>query len=217
MIKNILLYLILLVLLKGDVFLDFYKNIKKIKNPEDILVLVNKNNKLDKSFVPSDLLPISTDYAYDDKLVRLETKAAFESLAFSAIKNGYRIVAISTYRNYSYQEELYNHYVNEYGIEYADNCSARKGHSEHQTGLAIDVEGSNKDYMQFASSKEFVWMSKNAYKYGFILRYPEGKTYITGFKYEPWHYRYIGKDIAKEIYEKNITLEEYLDMKKNTN
>ena len=213
MIKNILLYLLLIVLLKGDVSLNFYKNIKTIKNQDDVLVLVNKNNKLSKNFIPKDLVSINTDYAYTDKLVKKEVKEAFENLSFDAIKLGFRIIAISTYRNYDYQSELYDYYVVKYGEEYADNCSARKGHSEHQTGLAIDVEGSNKDYMQFAFSKEFEWMVNNAHKYGFILRYPENKTYITGFKYEPWHYRYVGKKVAKEIYEKNITLEEYFKEK----
>ena len=88
-------------------------------------------------------------------------------------------------------------------------CSARAGHSEHQTGLAVDVAGSNDSYDDFEASIEFNWMKKNAHKYGFILRYPKGKEKITGFKYEPWHYRYIGIDIATEIYEKDITLEEY--------
>ena len=95
-------------------------------------------------------------------------------------------------------------------IKYADSCSARKGHSEHQTGLAVDVEGENKDYDLFENTKEFDWMNKNAHLYGFILRYPQNKTNITGFKFEPWHYRYVGKEIAKKIYEKKITLEEYL-------
>ena len=88
-------------------------------------------------------------------------------------------------------------------------CSAKPGHSEHQTGLAVDIMGSNNDYNLFAESKEFEWMKNNAYKYGFILRYPEHKENITGFKYEPWHYRYVGKDVAKYIYENKLSLEEY--------
>ena len=99
--------------------------------------------------------------------------------------------------------------INEKGIVYADKCSARPGHSEHQTGLSIDVMGSNNDYNIFDKSKEFKWMKDNAHKYGFIMRYPKNKEYITGFKYEPWHYRYVGIDTAQKIYENNITLEEY--------
>ena len=92
---------------------------------------------------------------------------------------------------------------------YALNCSAKPGHSEHQTGLAVDVEGSNNDYDKFESSIEFNWMINNSYKYGFILRYPKGKENITGFKYEPWHYRYVGIELAKYLYKNNLTLEEY--------
>jgi len=102
------------------------------------------------------------------------------------------------------------------GQEYADLASARPGHSEHQTGLAIDIMGSNEDYNKFEESVEFEWMKNNAHLYGFILRYPKGKENITGFKYEPWHYRYIGKKVATIIYNENITLEEYLKKLKNT-
>ena len=88
-------------------------------------------------------------------------------------------------------------------------ASARAGHSEHQTGLAVDVADISYDYDNFENTKEFKWMKKNCYKYGFILRYPKAQFHITGFKYEPWHYRYVGKDTAFYLYKKNITLEEY--------
>ena len=103
---------------------------------------------------------------------------------------------------------MYNDYVANYGVDYANNCSAKPGYSEHQTGLAVDVMGSNNDYNKFEYTKEFEWMKSNAHLYGFILRYPKGKEHITGYKYEPWHYRYVG-DIASTIYNRNITLEEY--------
>lgn len=187
----------------------FYKNIKIIENPDDTLVLVNKNNQLLSSYIPNNLESISLKYANKDKYLQKEAKMAFEKLSEDASKLGYRIVAVSAYRDYNYQNELFNYYVKEKGLEYALECSAKPGHSEHQTGLALDVEGSNKDYDFFENSKEFTWMKNNAYKYGFILRYPKGKENITGFKYEPWHYRYVGKDAAKYIYENDLTLEEY--------
>ena len=187
----------------------FYKNIKLIENPDDVLVLVNKNNQLLSSYIPKDLESISLKYANKDKYLKKETKIAFEKLSEDASKLGYRIVAVSAYRDYNYQNELFNYYVKEKGLNYALECSAKPGHSEHQTGLALDVEGSNKDYDNFENSKEFIWMKDNAYKYGFILRYPKGKEHITGFKYEPWHYRYVGIEVAKYIYENNLTLEEY--------
>lgn len=187
----------------------FYKNIRMIKSPENLDILVNKNNKLDKNYVPTDLELIDINYAYENKYLRKEAKKMFEKLSKDAKKEGYRIVATSTYRDYDYQNNLYNYYIKEKGKKYADMCSARAGHSEHQTGLAVDVAGSNDSYDDFEDSIEFNWMKENAHKYGFILRYPKGKEKITGFKYEPWHYRYIGIDIATEIYEKDITLEEY--------
>ena len=196
---------------------NYYKNIKTISEPDIYLVLVNKEYKLPENYVPSKLELISNEFANENKYLREEAKDAFETLSKDAKNLGYRVVAVSTYRDYEYQNKLYDMYVEEKGIAYADKCSARPGHSEHQTGLAVDVEGSNRDYDEFENSKEFVWMKENAYKYGFILRYPKGKEKITGFKYEPWHYRYVGKDVAKTIHDENLTLEEYYDKYINLN
>lgn len=187
----------------------FYKNIKIIDREDDLLVLVNKNNKLTKSFVPPLLQKINTKYAYDEKYLRKEAKIAFEKLSKAALKQNYHITAVSAYRSFDYQENLFQNYVKEYGKKYALKCSAKPGHSEHQTGLAVDVMGSNKDYNLFEESKEFEWMKENAHKYGFILRYPKGKEKITGFKYEPWHYRYVGIYVATIIYQEDLTLEEF--------
>lgn len=208
---SIIFISILFILLKNsNLFgIKFYKNIKKVKNPENILVLVNKNHKLNKDYIPRDLEKISLKYATEEKYLRKEAKVAFEKLSEEARLRNYKIVAVSTYRSYDYQEKLYDYYVETKGLEYADLCSARPGHSEHQTGLAVDVMGSNNDYDRFEESNEFTWMKENAHKFGFILRYPKGKEQITGFKYEPWHYRYVGIDVATEIYQNNLTLEEY--------
>lgn len=187
----------------------FYKNIKLIDNPTDILVLVNKNYQLNSNYIPDDLEKISLNNANNSKYLRKEAKINFEKLSNDAKKLNYRIIAVSAYRDYEYQKDLFNYYTEKYGLDYALNCSAKPGHSEHQTGLAVDVEGENKDYNNFENTKEYNWMINNAHKYGFILRYPKGKEHITGFKFEPWHYRYVG-DIAKYIYENNLTLEEYL-------
>lgn len=190
---------------------NFYENIKEIKEPYNYLVLVNKNHKLKNLFIPSDLEEINLKFANKDKKLRKEARIAFEHLSNDAYKDGYKIIAVSAFRDYEYQKNLYNNYVIDKGIKYADACSARAGHSEHQTGLAVDVMGSNNDYNLFNVSPEFEWMVNNAHKYGFILRYPEGKENITGFKYEPWHYRYVGVKTASIIYKKKITLEEYLE------
>jgi D-alanyl-D-alanine carboxypeptidase len=188
---------------------QFYKNIKNVKNPNDILVLVNKNNKLDSDFIPNDLILLDVKYSNKDKYLKKEAALSFYKLSKDASKLNYDIKVVSAYRSYDYQEKLFNYYVETKGEDYALDCSAKAGHSEHQTGLSIDVEGSNLDYNLFEESKEFKWMKKNAYKYGFILRYPKGKEHITGFKYEPWHYRYVGIKAAKIIYKNNLTLEEY--------
>ena len=208
----IIIGILILIFLKSD-DKDFYTDIKNVTNTESYTVLVNKNNKLSEDYIPNNLEMISLKYAYENKYLKKVAKEAFEKLSYDASLLGYRIIATSAYRDYKYQEELFNYYVKEKGLEYALMCSAKSGHSEHQTGLAVDVEGSNFDYDEFENSKEFDWMNKNAHKYGFILRYPKGSEHITGFKYEPWHYRYVGIDEATYIYEKNITLEEYIQIK----
>ena len=101
---------------------------------------------------------------------------------------------------------MYNKRLRAYGIVYADNYSARAGHSEHQTGLAIDI-GSTKTSFEYTN--EFKWLQEHAHEYGFIMRYPKGKTWITGYEYEPWHYRFVGVDAATKIFEEGITFEEY--------
>lgn len=204
----IVLALLILVFYTKDIDF-FYKKVKDIKNPDSLMVLVNKLNRLQSNYVPHDLEQISLNYATNNKFLRKEAKENFEKLSSDAKKIGYSIIAVSAYRDYDYQENLFNNYVKEKGENYALKCSAKAGHSEHQTGLSVDVMGSNNDYDQFEKSKEFDWMKNNSYKYGFILRYPKGKEYITGFKYEPWHYRYVSKDIASIIYTEGITLEEY--------
>ena len=208
----IVLALLILIFYTKDINIskEFYHNIKTITNQEDILVLVNKNNKLDKNYIPK-LEKLDTSYSNDNKFLRKEAKEAFEKLEKDARKKILSIKIVSAYRSYNYQKTLFKNYTKEYSKKYALKCSAKAGHSEHQTGLAIDVMGPNKDYNLFEETKEFKWMKENAYKYGFILRYPKDKEHITGFKYEPWHYRYVGIPLATYIHNKNITLEEYFE------
>lgn len=199
------IYILLLIILENG---NFYKDIKVI-NKVDIDTLVNKNIRLEKEYVPNDLELLDIKYACKDKYLRKEAKIFFEKMAEDAKKDGLNIVATSTYRSYDYQEKLYNNYCLNKGIYYADMASARAGHSEHQTGLAVDVADSSLDYDNFEDTKEFIWMNKNSYKYGFILRYPKAKFHITGFKYEPWHYRYVGTKLSYYLYKNNLTLDEY--------
>lgn len=186
-----------------------------IKEPNKIDILVNKENRLPNNYIPKDLLPINSNYTINMQYLRKEAKYHFEKMCSDAYKKGYSIFAVSTYRSSDYQEKLYNNYCLEKGIEYASICSAKKDHSEHQTGLAVDVADIKGEYNDFESTKEFVWIKNNSYKYGFILRYPKYKTNITGYIYEPWHYRYVGVNLAKKLYKNNLTLEEYKNQRNN--
>ena len=187
---------------------NFYKNINIIKKIDNYEYIVNKNNKLESDYIPTDLEEIDLRFACLNKFLRKEAKINFERMAKDARDKGYNIVAVSAYRSYNYQEKLYNNYVVDKGFYYADIASARPGHSEHQTGLAVDVADLSLDYDNFDKTKEFKWMINNSYKYGFILRYPKAKFHITGFKYEPWHYRYVGIKLASYLYKNNLLLEE---------
>ena len=138
-----------------------------------------------------------------------EAKEAFETLSEEAKKEGKNIIAMSSYRSYEYQVDLYNRYVETDGKEAADTYSARAGYSEHQTGLAVDVYNKELPYTSFEQTEEFTWMQENAYKYGFILRFPKDKVNITGYQYESWHYRYVGEEVAEYIHKNDLTLEEY--------
>ena len=205
-----IIYILLIIILEND----FYKDINTIYNPTSYDFLVNKSNKLTSDYIPDDLEIINVKYSCENKYLRKEARINFENMAKDAKKKGFNIVAVSTYRSYEYQEKLYNNYVIDKGFYYADMASARAGHSEHQTGLAVDIANESLDYDNFESTKEFDWMKENSHKYGFILRYPKGKFHITGFKYEPWHYRYVGIDIATYIYKNKLTLEEYKSLNK---
>ena len=195
---------------------EFYSFVKDADMSYGNLILMNKYNKLKEDYTPSDLEEIDSKYFINgNTLVRKlkkEAKEAFEMLSEDSINNGTPVYGQSAFRPYEMQESLYNSAVANYGQKQADIDTARPGFSEHQTGLAIDVsstKGGNMLY--FDSSKSFDWMNENAHKYGFILRYEEDKTDITGFMYESWHYRYVGIDVATDMYENypNLTYEEY--------
>ena len=158
----------------------------------DGTLVVNKTYGMDSSYNPGGLTA--------------ECASAFENLRLAAAEDGVTIYIESGFRSYEEQEALYNMYVYSRGKEAADMFSARPGHSEHQTGLTIDCNDAS-DY--FSGTPEAEWLAEHAYEYGFIIRYPEGKESVTGYKYEPWHIRYVGKELAKKLNDGNLTLEEY--------
>lgn len=174
------------------------------------LILVNKYYKLDRDYEPNNLVTINKKYGRTRK-IDAEVYKAFIEMYEAIEKENMNIYITSPYRSYNYQENLYNNYVKENGQTKADTFSARAGYSEHQTALAIDIAAKNSLYTKFATTKEYKWMLENCYKYGFILRYPENKEKQTGYMFESWHYRYVGKKVAKYIYESGITYDEYYE------
>lgn len=141
-----------------------------------------------------------------------EAIAAFESMKQAAATDGINLFIVSGFRSYSYQANLYKNYVARSGQAEADRFSARPGHSEHQSGLAMDLNSASSS---FAGTKEAIWLANNSYRFGFIVRYPEGKESITGYKYEPWHMRYLGIENAAKVYASGLCLEEYLKIDSN--
>ncbi|MBQ2284026.1 MAG: M15 family metallopeptidase, partial [Clostridia bacterium] len=187
----------------------FYENATTIGQPYELLVLVNKYHQLPAGFKQYNLVNMSREYTANDGKQYLLAGVAYEKYAQmsdTAKSDGLFMRVISAYRTEDYQRNLYNNKVRTTGKINADNYSARPGHSEHQTGLAVDIS-STKGTFEYTA--EFKWLQKHAHEYGFILRYPKGKEWITGYSYEPWHYRYVGTDVATIIFEEGITYEEY--------
>jgi len=180
----------------------------KLVEKFSINMLVNKHRYLDEKYEPNDLMTIPSEYASEDDLKSSRIAFnAFKQMSDAASKEGYGIVINSAYRSYQDQIEIAEYYKKWYGQGYVDKYVAKPGFSEHQTGLAYDI--GSRSVNVFANSKEYEWMKNNAYKYGFIERFTKRYENVTGFRMEPWHYRYVGKDIAKYIHDNNISFEEY--------
>lgn len=185
----------------------------------DIDVLVNKDNMLDINYVPSNLYVVDENKNnfrnYQDPslkpMLRIDVKPYIDALIRDANNLGFPLIVDSAYRSGFYQKLILDNEIKLKGSD-AYKLVALPGASEHQTGLAIDFayykDGVYSDEV-LESDKEAIWLKENAYKYGFILRYPKGKEDITGFNFEPWHYRFVGLELALELYHTNQTLEEY--------
>jgi D-alanyl-D-alanine carboxypeptidase len=174
-------------------------------------MLVNKNHSISASYVPADLVTVNLPSTRETQMRSVAAEALMK-LFNAASSAGYDLSCCSGYRSYETQSELYNWNVDTYGVEGAELVSARPGMSEHQLGLAMDVTSASVGFdllESFGSTPEGQFLKDNAYKYGFIVRYPQGKTDITGYAYEPWHLRYLGVDVATEIYNSGKTMEEY--------
>ena len=194
-------------------------------NPASIAVLVNKQHKLPGGYEPNDLvytkIPfIPTSAKAEKREMRSKAAAAVKNLFDGAKAQGVNLLGVSAYRSEKTQISLFNTYVNRDGYEKAKSYSALPGTSEHETGLAIDVTGGDGKCAAsdcFGGSPEARWLKDHAADYGFIIRYPKGKESITGYQFEPWHIRYVGTELAKEIMSQGITLEEYYNAAKVNN
>ena len=186
------------------------------QDPTDVLILVNKQNKaptVPVTLVKPDVTPTKPSVA-ENIYMRPEAARALEALFAGAAEDGITLYATSGFRSYATQKAIFDRKAAERG-EQAANCSvAKPGYSEHQTGLAMDIEGETTLgtglTAAFGESPEGIWVAEHCHEYGFIIRYPEDKTSITGYIYEPWHIRYVGVEAATEITQLGVTFEEYI-------
>lgn len=181
---------------------------------DEKLILVNRDNALDSDYVPSNLVELNVKFISNNssnRYLNQEAATQLELMFEDAKKDGIELLAVSGYRPYDYQQKLYENEVKRYGKTQADKYVAQPGTSEHQTGLAIDILST--EYKQldegFKNTKAYGWLCENIAQYGYIIRYQENKEDITGYGFEPWHLRYVGVEVATELTNKGITLEEY--------
>ena len=190
---------------------EFYEAPEEADINQGNLMIVNKYHNLTEEYIGPNLVKTSASYSYANNSLNEEAYTAFKELADEAKLAGYTIVIVSSYRDFKYQQEMWDDYKASFGTKKADAYVARAGHSEHQTGYAVDVGDFYDTNDKFGDTEAFTWMMTNCQKYGFILRYPEDKENITGYAYEPWHYRYVGKEMARKISAENITFDEYYE------
>ena len=190
-----------------------------IQNPENIHVLVNKDYSLPIGYRPADLVIPEVKFSFDEehekKLMRKEAAEALAKMFNGALEDGVEIVAVSGFRSYERQQQVYTAAVAASGAEHAQQAVAEPGKSEHQTGLTMDVSSAENNYnldQDYGETEAGKWLAEHSSEYGFIIRYPEGKETITGYMYEPWHVRYVGVDVAKDIYSLGLSFEEYVQL-----
>ncbi len=199
---------------------SFNKQQFSTDTPGSLWWVVNKKRPLPEGYVPSELVvpKVSLRLAGSAEQMQLNkvTANATEAMFAAAQQQGIKLMLASGYRSEAYQRQLYNGYVATDGQEAADRSSAKPGTSEHQTGYAMDVcaAGSNCELVQsFGATDTGKWLAQHANEYGFVIRYQQGKESVTGYEYEPWHLRYVGSDLANELYKNGQTIEEFFDLK----
>lgn len=176
----------------------------------DCEILVNKNNRLPFNFMPQELIEIPRKYEFETKeYISKLVYEKFLELRKEALANGINIFIDNAYRSNLAQIKIFKYFVGKIGLSATLKRVAIPGCSEHQTGLAMDLGVIKDNKSVKITEEEAKFLEDNAYKYGFILRYPKGKEEITGYQYEPWHFRYVGEDLALYLKESGLTLEEY--------
>ena len=193
----------------------------ELYDPDSILFCANKKHPLPDNYQPADLVYVNVTQIHGDTTLRKEAADAMIAMFDAAKADSVSLVLGSGFRDQAYQTNLYNMYVSQSGQEYADSISSRPGYSEHQTGLAADIKAPDDGtYLDesFINTPQGQWLYNNAYRFGWILRYPEGKEDITGYDYEPWHYRYVGIETATAMHniDPNLTFEEYFNIEGGT-
>lgn len=187
-----------------------YTNTIETPDADKTSMLVNKTYYLSSSYRPQNVVTLSRVYAAEGKELAGEAATAFEAFADAGRNVGVTFFVTSAYRSYEAQEELHQLYVNSYGEEWADERSARAGFSEHQTGLTVDIAATNEDDKKdFEDTLAYQWTSTNCHDYGWIIRFPKGKEQITGYIFESWHYRYLGKELATAVVNSGLTYDEF--------
>lgn len=185
-----------------------------IENPEDTLILIKNGFSVPSDYVPKDLRDVNIPYETEVGQMRDEAASALEKMYKDGLKQGYSIAVKSSYRSYETQLAVYNEYFAMYDAAYAASLVSIPGSSEHQCGLSVDLTSQSVldgTYGTFGETPDYDWVEQNAYKYGFILRFPENAGDRTGATNEPWHFRYVGKEAAKEIHDKGWILEDYIE------
>lgn len=192
--------------------LKAYSVTKEVEDPNNLLVLVNKYNFLPNNYKPEDLTYVPGAYGNNVPMREVIKEPFIELQKAAEEEKGIKLKPTTAFRDQNFQKTLYNNYVAKDGVDAADTYSARPGFSEHQTGLAIDLKNTLISTSTRLNDSDYEWLKENAYKYGFIIRYPKEKIDITGYQFENWHIRYVGLEAAKIIYENNLSLEEYIDL-----
>lgn len=201
---------------------EFDKGLHSLDTASSLWVITNKQRRLNPAdYKPADLvipdIPLRSNITSDEKYVRADNAQALKTMNAAADQDGIHLNLQSGFRSYEFQVNLYNLYVKQQGKALADSQSARPGFSEHQTGLAADLGGTSNPGCNveecFADTPEGKWLAANAYKYGYVIRYPKDKTAITGYTYEPWHVRYVGTKLSEEMHQEGVeTLEEFFGL-----